>query len=213
MNPNLAVFFRRLLIFGVIAGVVVGAVYVIDQYTTFDLEKAGTSIMYGFFGFVMALMMALIIGVTFKIVWVNIMRRSDNILLCCPDKQHDGIHIIGKHYFSGGDSGDGYDAYHHYYIRLSDGRVFQSRKIQDESNINKSLQELSAKLNLDLQPDTGKALKVGSHTSGGDDEKRFSGMMKLRGGELKITGFDHWIDFGFRLTYMKNQNRVWRRVI
>ena len=95
--------------------------------------------MYLFFGLVMAFVIALSLGVMLKVVWINIMRRTDSIDYCCPDASGDGVHIIGSHYFGGGDSGDGYSSYHHYYIRLHDGKLFLSKKVKDPDDLDASL--------------------------------------------------------------------------
>lgn len=211
MNPNLVIFLKRFLIFILIAGLCFAVYYIIQTYTQFDLEKLGTYIMYGFFGLVMAFMMVLIIGVTFKSVWINIMRRSDNIDVCCPDKHHDGIHIIGRHYFSGGELSDGYTAYHHYYITLSEGRMFLSKKIESEKDFTRSLHELSVKTKLDLHPDVSRAINVGPNTDR-DDRPRTCDL-KLANGNVRITGFDNLVDFGFRIVYSQDNKVRWRKVL
>jgi hypothetical protein len=211
MNPNLLIFFRRLLICMIIVAACVVLYYAIRQFTNLDLAKIGGYVMYGFFGITMTFMMALIVGVMLKSVWVEIMRRTDNILLCAPDKQHDGVHIIGKHYHSGGDSGDGYDSYHHYYIRLSDGRMYLSKKITTEKQLGKSIAELSGKVKLNLEADTGKSISVGPNVDG--DDIPASNSMNLSEGQLNIKGFDNWLDFGFRLSYTRSGKTSWRRTI
>lgn len=211
MNPNLVVFLKRSLILILVAGVCLALYFVIQTYTHIDLKEIGTYIMYGFFGLIMTFMMVLIIGVTFKSVWTNIMRRTDNIEVCCPDKHHEGVHIIGRHYFSGGELSDGYTAYHHYYISLSDGRMFLSKKIDNEKDFTRSLQEIATNSKLDLYPDVSKAINVGPHTD--SDDRPRTAELKLPKGVLNIDGFDHWLDFGFRVAYFYDDKVRWRRVL
>src|SRR5688500_15927969 len=134
MNPNLLIFLKRSAFLVAIAALMTLLFYLIDQFTSVDLQQIGEYAMYAFFAVVMGFMMVLMIGITFKSVLTGIMRRSDNIFLCCPDKKHRGIHIIGKHFFSGGETSDGYDAFHHYYINIDDGKMFLSKKIKGEKN-------------------------------------------------------------------------------
>jgi hypothetical protein len=211
MNPNLLIFIKRLLIVLLAIAACISIYYAIREFTNLDLAKIGGYIMYGFFGITMAFVMALIVGVMLKSLWVEIMRRTDSILLCAPDKHHDGIHVVGKHYHSGGDAGDGYDSYHHYYIRLSDGRMYLSKKITKENQIDKSLIDLSAKTNLNLQADLGRSISVGSNV-GGDDVPANTNL-SLPEGKLTIKGFDNWLDFGFRLSYARNGKIIWRRTV
>jgi hypothetical protein len=156
--------------------------------------------------------MILIGGVTIRGVWTGIMRRSDDILLCCPDEEHAGIHIIGKHYFSGGDSGDGYDSFHHYYIRLSDGHMFLSKKLDDKSSHEKSLRDLSEKVKASLKPRISSKVEIGSYQD--ENEKTFEKIMKLPQGIVKIKSFNWLIDYGFRISfYDTNQRLRWKRIV
>ena len=128
MNPNLIVFLRRATIV-LIFVLFIGALC----YGLKDIVDFGQLVAWAWEGFIVitiAGMMMLLIGLFLKEVWVNILRRAESINLCCPDGNGNGFHIISKHYFSGGDSGDGYDAYSHYYFTM-DGKVFLSRKLKD----------------------------------------------------------------------------------
>jgi hypothetical protein len=211
MNPNLLFFLRssaKVLAIGILLFLVV---YLIDAYTIIDIEKIAAYLMYGFFAVVMVFMMALIIGITFKSIWISVMRRTGNIAFCCLDSTNEGIHIIGSHYFSGGDSGDGYYSYHHYFIRLSDGKLFMSKKIKDEKQITNSLQDLSAQTKLPLKLNSTVRVEVGSNVDGDDVATRR--VLQTPDGDLTIQGFESWLDEGFRISLSKESKIKWRRVI
>jgi hypothetical protein len=207
MNPNLVIFLKTAVKWIAAIGLLVGAVYLVKTYWAIDLEKIGAYVMYGFFGLIMAFMMVLIIGVTFKSIWVGIMRRTGNITLCCLDANNEGVHIVGNHYFSGGETSDGYYAYHHYFIRFSDGKMFLSRKIKDESNLDESLRHLQEQTKLRLAPDRSKAISVGGNTH---DDLPTHRVINLPEGELHIDGFENWFDEGFRISLMEGTRIKWR---
>jgi hypothetical protein len=186
-------------------------IYLIDSYTTIDLSMIGRSVMYGFFGLAMAFMAALIMGIMLKSVWINIMRRTDNIGYCCPDANNEGVHVIGSHYFPGGENTDGYTGYHHYYIRLSDGKIFLSKKINDFDDITQSLEHLKQQTKIHLKPRTDQKEKVGSNT--GSDDTRTQKIVKLPSGKLIVQGFESLLDEGFRISYVENERVRWKRTI
>jgi hypothetical protein len=210
MNPNLLNFLKtsaKILIAGCFLFVIF---YVINNYTTIDLEKIGGYVLYGFFGITMAFMMVLIIGVMAKSLWISIMRRTGNIIFCCLDVNKAGVHIVGTHYVSGGDAGDGYYSYHHYFITLDDGRMFMSKKIKDEKDLNLSLEDLGRQTKLSLKPNLSAAIAVGGNT---DDDVPTLRVMPVPGGELHIRGFENWFDEGFRIFLMESSRVKWKRHI
>ena len=210
MNPNLVIFLKRSLYAVAIAGFLFGVYYAIVNFTTFPMEKAGTYLMYGFFGLLMSGMMMLIIGVTMRQVWPGILRRSETITLCCPDRSDAGIHVVGKHYFSGGELSDGYDAWQHYYIRINDGKVFMSRKIKSEELLSESLEELSKKLNVQLVPDKSRAVSVGYYE---ENDRPVERSMHMTNATLTIKGFDAWVDYGFKITCFAGNKKKWQRTL
>jgi hypothetical protein len=210
MNPNFIIFLKtsaKVIAAGFFVFLII---YVITTYTAIDLEKIGAYAMYGFFGFVMVFMMALIIGVTLKSIWVNVMRRTGNITLCCLDANNEGVHIVGSHYFSGGESTDGYYSYHHYFIRLSDGKMFMSKKIKDEKHLSASVEELMRQTKLQLKPNLAATISVGGNT---DDDVPTHRILSVPNGELHIHGFENWLDEGFKVSLRKDSIVKWQRRI
>jgi hypothetical protein len=210
MNPNLAIFLKHSLYAVVIAGLLFGAYYALSNFTAISLEKVSSHLMYAFVGIVIAGMMILIIGVTVRQVWPGILRRSETITLCCPDRSGGGVHVVGKHHFSGGEMSDGYDAWQHYYIRISDGKIFMSRKIKTEGSLSESLEELSEKLNIRLQPDKSREVKVGYYE---ENDRPVERSMNMANVTLTIKGFDVWVDYGFRITCFTGNKRKWQRAL
>jgi hypothetical protein len=208
MNPNLAIFLKRTVLFLLVSTLIVVAAYLVDRYSSIDLMAIGAYIMYGFFGLGMALMMVLIIGVTFKSVWVEIMRRSNAIVLCCADQGELGIHIVARHYHSGGDGGDGYDSFRHYYIKTDKGTAYMSTRTKgkDGSDVTGSLLELSKKTGRNLSFDKTKSVTVGSNT---EEDKPVNAVLKLSSGMLLIKGYDGMMDYGFKLSFHANDIRKW----
>ena len=208
MNPNLTIFLKRTVFFLLAASLLVAVVYLIDRYSNIDLRAIGAYIMYGFFGLVMSFMLVLILGVTFKSVWVEIMRRTDAIVLCCADPEENGIHIVARHYHSGGDGGDGYDSFYHYYIDTNTGRVYMSKKTKgkDGSDVSGSISELSEKVGRRLLIDKSKSADVGSNTQ---DDKPVHAVLQLKSGSLSLRGHDGMMDYGFKLAFHTNDIKKW----
>jgi hypothetical protein len=209
MNPNLAIFLRRALIAMALIGCG-GVLFLLFGYLQVDLNMLFDWVAKGFFGLLIAGMMILIIGVVVRELWTNIMRRSETIKFICEDASEKGIHIIGSHYFSGGDTGDGYSSFHHYFLRL-DGKIFLSKKVDDEKDLSRSLKDLSDQLKFQLSPRKENSTEIGYYKN---DDKLFEKEMKLRNGKIVVKSFENWIDYGFAVAYLDNQGkRKWRRVI
>jgi hypothetical protein len=210
MNPNLVLFFQNTIKVLIVLSLIGLPTYLLVSYTSLDWEKILSYLMYGFFGIVCTGMVILITGVTLKSVWVGIMHRADSIVLFCPDRNREGFHLVTTHYHSGGDSGDGYDSLHHYYISLDNGKMFLSGKIKDKSHLTRSLEALQKDTGYSLEPDTGNAIEIGSHHS---DEKPITYTSTIGNYAIQFRGFESMIDFGFRIVCYKNEKKCWRRVV
>jgi len=212
MNPNLVIFLRRSAIFMAFCLLIYLIFYLIKTHTQLSLDTIFAVLFKVFFYVVMAGMMALIIGITLKEVWSGIMSRSDSILLCCLDKSSDGVHIIASHYHSGGDSGDGYTSYRHYYILFETGKIYMSKKLSNEKDLSKSISDLQDQVEKKLSPDKATSVEVGSYED--EDDKTVRRSLRTVNGLLQINGFRHLLDYGFRLSYLDNHERLkWRRKI
>jgi hypothetical protein len=210
MNPNLAIFFRRFAIFLVCIFLMAIAVYGLS-FLSIDFTILGAWMLQGFYAIVIVGMMGLMIGIVLREVWTNILRRTESIILCCPDEKGDGIHIIGQHYFSGGDSGDGYNSYQHYYFRKADGKVYLSRKAKDKNSYHDSLTELSTKTGQKLKPSASAQHEIGYYKN---DEKTIEKMINLPDGKLQIKSFENWFDYGFRISYFNHSGILqWKKTI
>jgi hypothetical protein len=212
VNPHLVIFIKRIGITAAI-GVTLYFLYILlSTYTSIDFAGIGSYIMYGFFGLTVGGMFVLVIGIMLKSVWTGILGRSETIYYCCPDKNGDGLHVISKHYFPGGETTDGYDAFYHYYIRLSDGRIHLSKKLNDEKSISRSTADLEEKHRLQLSPDLSRKTEIGHYTD--SDEKTVSESFTLKAGTIDVKSFNSLLDYGFRISYMDHSKRVrWRRTI
>jgi hypothetical protein len=212
LNPHLTIFFKRIALVALIAGGLYGVYSVLSHYTSIDFAAIGAYIMYGFFAVTVAGMFVLILGVTFKDVWTAILGRSETIFYCCVDKSGEGLHVVSKHYFHGGESTDGYDAFYHYYIRISDGRIYLSKKIRNEKSIAESTTDLRDKHKLTLNPDLSNKVDVGHYTDEG--EKTIQRTFSAGGGTINITSFNSLLDYGFRISYLNESKKErWRRTI
>ena len=207
MNPNLQIFLKRSMYVLVFAAIAAALYYSIVTFTAIDLSAIGSYIMYGFFGLMMVGMFVLIIGVTFRSVWTGIMNRVDRIVLCCPDKKHDGVHIVASHYNPGGESTEGFNSYFHYYLDRK-GKLYLSKKVEKEgAEISRSVQHLSEQTRLQLEPDIPQAVKVGSYSEG--DNKVTDVTMRLGNGELHFRGYEGLIDYGFKVAYKADRQTKW----
>jgi hypothetical protein len=210
MNPNLQLFLKGTLrVLGILA-IIGGFLLLLTWYTTIDFTAILNYLMYGFFGIVMTGMLILCFGVVFKSLWVGIMHRSDNILLFCPDKVQVGIHIVSNHYHPGGETTDGYTSFNHYFISLSDGKMYLSRKLRDEKDLKNSLDQLQASVRLPLAPDLQHAVAIGSPQQNDKPTHFTSRINDLR---LEFLGFESFIDFGFKISCFRNEKLLWRRRI
>src|SRR5687768_14401789 len=104
MNPNLQIFFKRSIYVILFATIVAALFYSITNLTTIDFSTIGSYLMYGLMGILMTGMFVFIVGLLFRSVWTGIMNRVDRIVLCCPDKNQNGVHIVASHYNPGGES-------------------------------------------------------------------------------------------------------------
>jgi hypothetical protein len=208
MNPNLHAFFTRSLYVVLFVAIAAGLFYVVDHFTTIDLSVVGEYIMYGFFGATMVFMFVLIIGVMLKSLWVEIMNRADSIVLCCPDRHQDGVHIVAMHHHAGGESTSGFSSYLHYYID-NNGKSFLSKKVKEEGkSIGNSLEELSEKTQKKISPNLQFAIEIGSNTDG-DDAPKIS-TISISNGTLHVRGYDGLIDYGFKLELVEGHRTRWR---
>jgi hypothetical protein len=208
MNPNLAVFLKRSLVFSlIVAGFGLG-IFFLRQEGILNFEVLGTYLMKGLLGFMVTVMSVLMVGVILRLTWTGIMNRADAIQFCCPDTNGDGIHLITTHYHAGGESSEGFNTFSHYFIVLSEGKAFLSKKVKDEGNdITQSLTELNVKTTMQLCPDKSNAVSVGSNTSG--DNIPTNVITKICNGTLEIKGYDGLIDYGFKLKFTTSSGRAW----
>lgn len=206
MNPNLQIFFKRsiyVLVFGVL---IAGIFYVITSQTDADFSSIGGSIAYGAVVVVMAGMSVLLVGFIVRSVWTAIMNRIDSIVLCCPDKKHDGLHIVASHYNSGGES-ESFSNYFHYYLDQN-GKLHLSKRVEDEgTNISKSIAHLSEQTRLQLEPDRSRRFSIDSKT---EDDKPKETTVPLSNGELHFLGYDGLMDYGFKVTFKVGEQVKWR---
>lgn len=164
--------------------------------------------MYALMGFMMVLMFGLIGGVILRTVWGSIMNRADTIVLCCPDKQSEGVHIIASHYNPGGESSEGFSDYLHYYL-TEHGKLYLSKKVQkDGSDITKSLEHLSHQTRLQLNPDQERGVRIGAHTDG--DDNGTDVIIALKNAEVHFHGYEAWIDYGFKIHYTVQRKIKWK---
>jgi hypothetical protein len=211
MNPNLRIFFKRSLYFIGFAALVAALFYGIKNFTPVDLSDIGGYIANGFVGLMVIGMTVLITGIVFRSVWTGIMNRVDTIVLCCPDKKYDGVHIVASHYNPGGESTEGFSNYFHYYLDQN-GKLYLSKRVENDGReIRKSIQHLSEQTRLQLEPDPARATDVGSYTH--DENKATKVTMPLRQGELHFRGYEGWVDYGFKVTYMVGSQTKWRVTI
>lgn len=206
MNPNLRIFFKRSVYAVVFALIIIALYYGITNATTIDLSVIGGYVANGFLGLMMASMIVLIVGVVSRSVWTGIMNRADHVVLCCPDKNHNGVHIVASHYNPGGESTEGFSSFFHYYLDLQ-GKLYLSKKVDGEgTNIARSIDHLSVQTRLSLEPDKGKKIEIGSNTY---DGKATDIVMQLTNGTLHFRGYDGLIDYGFKVTYATSGQRKW----
>ncbi len=199
MNPNLRIFFKRSVYVLVLAALVATMFYGVTNLTDIDLSAIGSYFMSGFVAVMVTGMSVLIIGFLLRVVWTGIMNRVDSITMCCPDKKHDGVHIVASHYNAGGESTDGFNSYFHYYLD-DNGKLYLSKKVEKEGDdISKSLVHLSKQTRLQLDPDLKRAVRIGSNTDG--DNNATDVTMKVGKGELRFRGYDGLMDYGFKVSY------------
>jgi hypothetical protein len=206
MNPNLRIFFKRCIYALVIVALIAAAFYGTMNFTEIDLSVIGEYVTYGFMGLMMTGMFVLIIGVVLRTVWTGIMNRVDTIVMCCGDKNNDGVHIIASHYNPGGESTDGFSTYFHYYID-NKGKLFLSKKVdKDGDDIERSIPHLSEQTGLRLEPDLERGQRIGSYS---DDDKRTDVKMRINKGELHFRGYEGLIDYGFKVAYHEHNQIKW----
>ena len=206
MNPNLRIFFKRTAYVLAFAAVIAAVFYGVTNFTSIDLAAIGSYLMYGFFGIVIAGMFVLVIGMFLRELWTGIMNRADRIVMCCPDKNYNGIHVVASHYSSGGESGEGFSSYFHYYVDDT-GRLYLSKKVDDNGNeIHKSVQHLSEQTRLQLEPDLQQSIRVGSNT---DEDNPTIASVPIKKGVMLFHGYDGIMDYGFKLTYKEHDRKKW----
>lgn len=209
MNPNLAVFLKRFIITLVIlSGIIVGILW-LKNNTSINLESIYNSISYIVLGIVLLLFFALIIGVVFREMITNILRRAENIYAIYPDQNPHYIHIVAKHYFSGGENSDGYDQFLHYVIQLSTGKIFLSKKLNNEKVINQSLEQLSSQLKFNLSPVLNEKNEIGYYNP---DNTYIQTNIYINAYKLDVISYSSIFDYGFKLTcYNQEGKLVWKR--
>lgn len=86
-----------------------------------------------------------------------------------------------------------------------------STDISSEVLFERSLKDLSLQTNLSLQPDADKKVVIGYYQEPQNVES--SKFMDVKDGRLEVKSFDVWLDFGFHITFSKNDQRIWRKTI
>lgn len=199
-------FFKRGIYVLVFAALIGAIYYSIVNFAEIDMSTIGSYLANGFVGLMMVLMVVVIGGFLLRSVWTGIMNRVDRVVLCCPDKNHDGIHIVAGHYNAGGESESFYN-YFHYYLD-GNGKLYLSKKVENEGReIVKSVVHLSEQTRLQLEPDRRKAVEVGSYK---EDDKPTSVTVPFRKGELHFLGYEGLIDYGFKVVRRVNGRAKWR---
>lgn len=208
MNPNLQIFFKRTFYVISVASVLALLYYFITRFVQINYSAIGEYLMQGLLGLMMVLMVGLVGGLLIRSIWGGIMNRADTIVLCCPDMQYDGVHIVASHYNPGGESGEGFSNHFHYYLN-ENGKLFLSKKVKDDgSDITKSIAHLSEQTRMQLNPAKEHGVSIGSNTNG--DNKPVDVVVRLRKGELRFRGYEAWIDYGFKISYNVNGQEKWR---
>ena len=154
-----------------------------------------------------AIISILFIGLVVRVVWTGIMNRTDTIVKCCPDKNQDGIHIVGSHYNPGGESTEGFSSYFHYYIDQK-GKLYLSKKVEEDGNeLTKSTLHLSEQTHLQLEPDLKSSVRIGSYSE--DDKNGKDVTIKINNGELRFRGYEGLIDYGFKVSFHIRNRKKW----
>lgn len=181
--------------------------YGIRSMIEFDLSALVGYLMDGLVWFMVALMSVLFIGFIFRVVWTGIMNRTNTIVMCCPDKTQEGVHIVGNHYNPGGESTEGYNSYFHYYLD-GNGKLYLSKRVEnDGSELSKSIPHLAEQTRLPLDPDLTKRLRIGSYND--DDKKGMDTVIPLRKGKLHIRGYEGLLDYGFKVSFYADDGMKW----
>jgi hypothetical protein len=212
MNPHLVAFFKKL--FWVLAASVIAliAYRFLAANTSIDLNQIGSLLLYGFFGLLMAGMLAMLLAVTLKAVFTAIMARSEFIFYCCEDMVEAGIHIVTKHYFPGGKATKGYTAYYHYYLPFDSGTIFMSKRLNNEADLGQSTKALCATVGKSLQPNLLLKHDVGPYEGSGNQLTVRN--IQLKSGTITFEGFNNIYDYGFRVAFKDNSNNLrWRSKI
>ena len=206
MNPNLRIFFKRSAYVLVFAVPTAALLYVLPNFLDIDFSKLGGYLMYGLGGLMIAVMGVLFIGLVLRVVWTGIMNRTDTIVMCCPDNNQEGIHLVCSHYNPGGES-EGFSTYFHYYIDHK-GKLHLSKKVEDDGKeLSKSILHLSNQTRLQLDPDLKSSVRIGSYDDA--DTKGKDITIKINKGELRIRGYEGLIDYGFKLSFHLRKQTKW----
>lgn len=211
MNPNLRIFFKRSIYVAVFAIFVAAMVYSVPNVLDLDASTIGGYIMYGLGGFMMIVIGVLFLGLIIRVVWTSIMNRTDTIVMCCPDKNQEGVHLVCSHYNPGGESTEGFSSYFHYYID-DKGKLHLSKKVDNDGReLTRSLAHLSEQTRLQLDPDLTQSKHIGSYSSG--DNTCTDEIIQLSTGELHFLGYEGLIDYGFKITYKAAGQLKWKVTI
>lgn len=209
MNPNLATFLKRFIIgLLIFTGIVFGIIW-IQRNTNIDLEAIYDKGSYILLGIVLLFFGALIVGVVFREIITNILRRAENIYAIYPDKNPEYIHLIAKHYFAGGENSDGYDQFLHYLIRLNNGKIYLSKKLNDQNDISKSLDHLSSQVKFTLSPILEEKNEIGFYNPENAFVER---TVFINSYSLDIKSYSSIFDYGFKISCINSYKKlVWKR--
>lgn len=208
MNPNLRIFFKRSAYVLVCAIGMAVVFYAIRSMADFDMSALVGYLMEGFAWLMVAVISVLFVGFIFRVVWTGIMNRTDTIVMCCPDKTQDGVHIVGSHYHPGGESTDGFSSYFHYYLDLN-GKLYLSKRVENDGHeLSKSILHLAEQMRLPLDPDLTQRMRIGSYND--DDKKGIDSVIPVSKGTLHFRGYEGLLDYGFKVSFYANDRMKWR---
>lgn len=211
MNPNLRIFLKRTAIFLLGSGALIAAGYFFFTYTSISIKNVAAFLFKIFMGILMTGMTVLILGLLFKEIITGILRRAERIELLCADENEKGIHVITTHYHSGGDAGDGFSSYPHYYILLADGHIFLSRKITGTRDDQRSLEFLASRMKTPLSYRKDGAISIPGYDE--DEKKHAEGQVEIGPYTVKARSYRNWFDYGFRITCRKDGKFCWKRLL
>lgn len=211
LNQGFSYFVKRFLFFLFVTGIILLMIIITTNLFGVKLRIIGEYLTMIFIGVVVVFFLTITTGLLFKDSITNLLLRAESIPCICPDENGQYLHIIAQHWH-GKDIDDGRESYQHFLIRLRDGKAWISRKMESKDDLSVSLQRLSQRAKVQLNPLKSEMMSIGLFQ--GMDDLFAHEIMYLPKYRIHITGFDSYFDYGFKLEcYNLSDKLVWRRKI